>query len=44
VSSVLSASTMTISSANATEASAAARLCASFFVMTVTEIFGTPGV
>ena len=44
VSSVLSASTTTISSAQATEASAASMLAASFLVMTVTETFGTSGV
>ena len=44
VSSVLSESTTTISSAQATDSSAAAMFAASFRVMTVTESFGTGGV
>src|SRR5438045_343694 len=44
VSSVLSASTTTISSAQVTEASAASRFADSFRVMTVTVSFGTGGV
>ena len=44
VSSVLSASTTTISSAHETDASAASIFAASFLVITVTEIFGTNGV
>ena len=43
VSSVLSESTTTISSAQATDASAASRFAASFRVMTVTVSFGTDG-
>src|SRR5262245_65878980 len=41
VSSVLSESTTTISSAQATDSRAAAICAASFFAMTVTESFGT---
>src|SRR4051794_37069800 len=44
VSSVLRESTTTISSAQATDASASAMSAASFLVMTVTESFGTAGV
>jgi hypothetical protein len=44
VSSVLSESTTTISSAQATESSAPAMFADSLRVMTVTESFGTGGV
>ena len=44
VSSVLSESTTTISSAQATESIASATWAASFLVMIVTESFGTAGV
>jgi hypothetical protein len=40
---VLSESTTTISSAHATDANAPAMFVASFFVITVTESFGTRG-
>ncbi len=44
VSSVLSESTTITSSAQATDARAAPMSAASFFVMMVTDSFGTPGV
>jgi len=44
VSSLLSESTTTSSSAQATDVSAAAMSAASFLVMTVTDSFGTGGV